>query len=174
MRMRFCATIRRPAFSISALTAPVRLRSVASGLMIEKVRSIAIFGPQINGLWSWPRLYRWPGRTASARLAATGRRKRPDLRRPRNGRDGHVSEMSDDNAGGDVLRGSFGSYRRHAWPRRGPSRRIRPIWPAPRARHRVPAILQRPAGILWIRALLPARAACYPLGAPLAARQPLL
>src|SRR3954452_3226711 len=42
MRMRFWATIRRPAFSISALTAPVRLRSVASGLMIEKVRSIAI------------------------------------------------------------------------------------------------------------------------------------
>src|SRR5256885_1412888 len=42
MRMRFWATIRSPAFSISALTAPVRLRSVASGLMIEKVRSIAI------------------------------------------------------------------------------------------------------------------------------------
>src|SRR5436853_6884460 len=42
MRMRFWATIRRPAFSISALTAPVRLRSVASGLIIEKVRSIAI------------------------------------------------------------------------------------------------------------------------------------
>src|SRR5215469_16671575 len=42
MRMRFCATMRRPAFSISALTAPVRLRSVASGLMIEKVRSIAM------------------------------------------------------------------------------------------------------------------------------------
>src|SRR6476660_4701624 len=42
MRMRFCATIRRPAFSITALTAPVRLRAVASGLMIEKVRSMAI------------------------------------------------------------------------------------------------------------------------------------
>src|SRR5215208_2526173 len=42
MRMRFWATIRKPAFSISALTAPVRLRSVASGLRIEKVRSIAI------------------------------------------------------------------------------------------------------------------------------------
>src|SRR4029450_8771780 len=42
MRMRFWATIRKPAFSISALTAPVRLRSVASGLMIETVRSIAI------------------------------------------------------------------------------------------------------------------------------------
>src|SRR6201996_5076546 len=50
MRMRFCATIRKPAFSISALTAPVRLRAVASGLMIEKVRSVAMsFGPQING-----------------------------------------------------------------------------------------------------------------------------
>src|SRR5690349_4582886 len=42
MRMRFWATIRSPAFSINALTAPVRLRSVASGLMIEKVRSIAM------------------------------------------------------------------------------------------------------------------------------------
>jgi hypothetical protein len=40
--MRFWATIRKPAFSIRALTAPVRLRAVASGLMIEKVRSIAI------------------------------------------------------------------------------------------------------------------------------------
>src|SRR5215475_4979054 len=42
MRTRLCATIRSPAFSISALTAPVRLRVVASGLMIEKVRSIAM------------------------------------------------------------------------------------------------------------------------------------
>src|SRR6202022_3364409 len=42
MRMRFWATIRSPAFSISALIAPVRLRAVASGLMIEKVRSIAM------------------------------------------------------------------------------------------------------------------------------------
>ena len=42
MRMRFCATMRRPAFSITALIAPVRLRAVASGLMIEKVRSIAM------------------------------------------------------------------------------------------------------------------------------------
>src|SRR5512135_3467069 len=42
MRTRFCATMRRPAFSIMALMAPVRLRSVASGLSIEKVRSIAI------------------------------------------------------------------------------------------------------------------------------------
>src|SRR5258706_1121997 len=40
--MRFWATIRSPAFSISALIAPVRLRSVASGLIIEKVRSIAM------------------------------------------------------------------------------------------------------------------------------------
>src|SRR3978361_1087346 len=42
MRMRFWPTIRSPAFSISALIAPVRLRAVASGLMIEKVRSIAM------------------------------------------------------------------------------------------------------------------------------------
>src|SRR5215813_10745867 len=50
MRMRFCATMRRPAFSISALTAPVRLRAVASGLMIEKVRSVAMsFRPELTG-----------------------------------------------------------------------------------------------------------------------------
>src|SRR6185312_5038344 len=42
MRMRFCATMRSPAFSITAFTAPVRLRAVASGLMIEKVRSMAM------------------------------------------------------------------------------------------------------------------------------------
>lgn len=41
---RFCATMRRPAFSMRALIAPVRLRRVASGLRIEKVRSIAICG----------------------------------------------------------------------------------------------------------------------------------
>src|ERR1700741_2970785 len=38
--MRFCATMRRPASSITALTLPVRFRLVASGLMIEKVRSV--------------------------------------------------------------------------------------------------------------------------------------
>src|SRR5215472_10382287 len=42
MRTRFCATMRRPAFSMIALIAPVRWRSVASGLRIENVRSIAI------------------------------------------------------------------------------------------------------------------------------------
>src|SRR5512135_2984441 len=42
MRTRRCATIRRPACSIMALIAPVRFRAVASGLMIEKVRSTAI------------------------------------------------------------------------------------------------------------------------------------
>src|ERR1044072_1750018 len=42
MRTRFCAMMRKPAFSISAFTAPVRFRWVASGLMIEKVRSTAI------------------------------------------------------------------------------------------------------------------------------------
>src|SRR5215472_12092517 len=46
MRRRFCATIRKPAFSIRALMAPVRLRAVASGLMIENVRSIAIVSPR--------------------------------------------------------------------------------------------------------------------------------
>src|SRR3954471_13546074 len=63
MRMRFWATIRKPAFSISALTAPVRLRSVASGLMIEKVRSIAMSsslgkrGLRVAGLISTPSRY---------------------------------------------------------------------------------------------------------------------
>src|SRR5947209_1791869 len=42
MRTRFCATMRRLACSINALIAPVMLRAVASGLMIEKVRSTAI------------------------------------------------------------------------------------------------------------------------------------
>src|SRR3712207_4716728 len=45
MRMRFCAMMRRPAFSITALMAPVRLRWVASGLRMEKVRSTAMRGP---------------------------------------------------------------------------------------------------------------------------------
>src|SRR5262252_818182 len=45
MRTRFCPMIRKPAFSMRALIAPVRLRAVASGLMIEKVRSIAIVTP---------------------------------------------------------------------------------------------------------------------------------
>jgi hypothetical protein len=44
---RLCAMIRRPDFSIIALIAPVKLRAVASGLRIEKVRSIAIkFSPE--------------------------------------------------------------------------------------------------------------------------------
>src|ERR1700722_402043 len=51
MRTRRCATMRRPASSIMALIAPVRLRSVASGLMIEKVRSIAI----TQAPWKSPR-----------------------------------------------------------------------------------------------------------------------
>src|SRR3984957_13088298 len=40
MRMRRWATMRRPASSMTVLTLPVRLRRVASGLMIEKVRSV--------------------------------------------------------------------------------------------------------------------------------------
>src|SRR6185312_14061976 len=69
MRMRFWATIRKPAFSISALTAPVRLRSVASGLMIEKVRSIAIVYVLAKTLIGELRgLYRRHLRTASDRV----------------------------------------------------------------------------------------------------------
>ena len=40
--MRRWATMRRPAFSRQALTSPVMLRRVASGLRIERVRSIAM------------------------------------------------------------------------------------------------------------------------------------
>src|SRR5476651_1654450 len=40
--MRFWAMILRPASSITAFTLPVRFRRVASGLIIEKVRSVAI------------------------------------------------------------------------------------------------------------------------------------
>src|SRR5712671_1586425 len=65
MRMRFWATIRKPAFSISALTAPVRLRSVASGLMIEKVRSIAMITSLQNAGGELPGLYRRRPATAS-------------------------------------------------------------------------------------------------------------
>jgi hypothetical protein len=42
MRMRRDATTRRPASSSFWVIAPVRLRRVASGLMIEKVRSVAM------------------------------------------------------------------------------------------------------------------------------------
>src|SRR3954469_1185214 len=38
--MRFCATIRSPAPSNTALILPVRFRRVASGLMMESVRSV--------------------------------------------------------------------------------------------------------------------------------------
>src|SRR5262245_33019688 len=41
--------MRKPACSIMALIAPVRLRAVASGLMIENVRSIAIWQASFVG-----------------------------------------------------------------------------------------------------------------------------
>src|SRR5438094_2102650 len=44
MRMRREAMTRRPASSSILVTAPVRLRRVASGLMIEKVRVTAMTG----------------------------------------------------------------------------------------------------------------------------------
>src|SRR3954453_22235989 len=44
MRIRLDATTRRPASSSIFVTAPVRLRRVASGLMIEKVRVTAMTG----------------------------------------------------------------------------------------------------------------------------------
>jgi hypothetical protein len=42
MRMRFWATTRRPASSNFEMILPVRFRSVASGLMMDKVRSVAM------------------------------------------------------------------------------------------------------------------------------------
>src|SRR6202012_3251341 len=75
MRMRFCATMRRPASSITALTLPVRLRRVASGLMIEKVRSAM-------------------GRSTD--LYALGRRRLIAARAPRAKASGHNSQKLHD------------------------------------------------------------------------------
>src|SRR3954462_1947875 len=52
MRMRLDATMRSPASSSIFVTAPVRFRRVASGLMIEKVRVAAMTGrpPVISGV----------------------------------------------------------------------------------------------------------------------------
>src|SRR3954466_10222941 len=72
MRMRFWATIRKPAFSISALTAPVRLRSVASGLMIEKVRSIAMISSLHTSDREFGGLYRRQPATASDPMPRDG------------------------------------------------------------------------------------------------------
>src|SRR6185312_6906108 len=66
MRTRFCPTMRRPAFSIMALIAPVRLRSVASGLWIEKVRSRAIVDiPSVELIGRVTEIC-WLGRLAAA------------------------------------------------------------------------------------------------------------
>jgi hypothetical protein len=58
MLTRFCATIRNPACSIIALIAPVRLRAVASGLMIEKVRSIAMWQVSFVRIAAWEKTAR--------------------------------------------------------------------------------------------------------------------
>src|SRR5580704_13893251 len=70
MRMRFCAMMRSPAFSITALMAPVRLRAVASGLRMENVRSTGIGYPQRV---SPGRAYSWT-RRQPARQGARGDR----------------------------------------------------------------------------------------------------
>src|SRR5882757_6299304 len=90
MRTRFCATIRSPAFSIRALIAPVRLRVVASGLMIEKVRSIAMICPW-NGEVGLRRLYR---RHAGSASYQAGRYKR------------HQAAPAQDGGRGGPMRGS--------------------------------------------------------------------
>src|SRR3546814_10543897 len=54
--MRLDATMRRPASSSILVTAPVRLRRVASGLMIEKVR-VAVMRAKlryVDGNWVGP------------------------------------------------------------------------------------------------------------------------
>src|SRR5262249_5599576 len=78
IRTRFCATMRSPAASIMALIAPVRLRLVASGLMIEKVRSTAILLFLLRGNPSkFSGLYPRPSRAArisrAVALPAAGR-----------------------------------------------------------------------------------------------------
>jgi hypothetical protein len=50
--MRFEATTRRPASSSILVIAPVKLRRVASGLMIEKVRVAAMTG-RSPVKWFW-------------------------------------------------------------------------------------------------------------------------
>src|ERR1043165_9811905 len=65
--------MRSPAFSITALTAPVKLRAVASGLMIEKVRSIAMISSLMKVGGELRGLYRRHQQTASDRETAAGR-----------------------------------------------------------------------------------------------------
>src|SRR3546814_2405227 len=54
--MRLDATMRRPASSSILVTAPVRLRRVASGLMIEKVRAAVMRAKlrYVDGNWVGP------------------------------------------------------------------------------------------------------------------------
>src|SRR5258708_35303454 len=65
MRMRVWATNRSHAFSISALIEPVRMRAVASGFIIEKVRSIAMISSLKSAVYELRRLYRRHRGTAS-------------------------------------------------------------------------------------------------------------
>src|SRR5207342_49570 len=69
MWIRFEATTRRPASSSILVIAPVRLRRVASGLMMEKVRVAAMTGRSpANGLGG----IRAPPSRASPRRQASG------------------------------------------------------------------------------------------------------
>src|SRR3954465_11022164 len=72
MGIPFWANIRSPAFSITALIAPVRLRAVASGLIIEKVRSIAMISSLISADGRLRGLYRRRPRTASGLTREVG------------------------------------------------------------------------------------------------------
>src|SRR5438270_5308963 len=65
MRMRLDATTRSPASSSILVTAPVRLRRVASGLMIEKVRVTAMTGR--SPLIGWSGIGRAPSRARARR-----------------------------------------------------------------------------------------------------------
>src|ERR1700753_4330796 len=58
--------MRRPASSITALILPVRLRRVASGLMIENVRSIAISLSRFADFMRFLRAYSDAGRRQQA------------------------------------------------------------------------------------------------------------
>ena len=69
--------MRSPASSKRALILPVRLRRVASGLMIERVRSTAMVGSCEKKLDLRPALYPWLGGQGNHQASAPGMRRSP-------------------------------------------------------------------------------------------------
>src|SRR4028118_1119491 len=88
MSIRFCATMRSPAPSMTALTAPVRFRSVASGVMMEKVRAGAMDDPFLGVLGSGALIavpFRWLKRLLARARGARHCNNGPILYAPRDG-----------------------------------------------------------------------------------------